>query len=194
MSTDRFGNIAAYLPDMARRQPDSIAIYCPQGRFSPQQSYAVYSYAELEQKSNQMAAALEAVGVKRGVRTVLMVTPSLDFFALTFALFKIGAVPVLVDPGMGTHNLKSCLEEARPAAFIGVPKAHLARRLLGWARNSLSVLITTGLPLWFDEQSMPRLLAKHQVGPQFDAIVPEADETPRGVCILIRTFLPRSRH
>ena len=76
-------------------------------------------------------------GIRRGVRTVLMVAPSLDFFALTFALFKVGAVPVLIDPGMGVRNLGKCLAEAEPEAFIGIPKAHLARRVLGWARETI---------------------------------------------------------
>ncbi len=201
MNTDHFGNIAAYLPDMARRQPDTIAVYCPQGRFSPQQHYSSYSYAELELKSNQMAAILDHAGVGRGVRTVLMVTPSLDFFALTFALFKVGAVPVLVDPGIGTKNLKTCLEEAQPTAFIGIPKAHLARRLFGWARNSLSVLITTGSRLWFDEQSLPRLLAQNKSHVKFDPVEPGPDETaailftsgstgvPKGVVYTHQNFL-----
>lgn len=201
MSADSFGNIAAYLPDMARRQPDTIAVYCPQGRFSPQQVYSSYSYAELEQQSNRMATALQSVGVGRGVRTVLMVTPSLDFFALTFALFKVGAVPVLVDPGMGTKNLKTCLEEAEPTAFIGVTKAHLARRLFGWARNNLSVLITTGPRLWFNEQSLPRLLTQEKLPEEFDPVQPDLDETaailftsgstgvPKGVVYTHQNFL-----
>ena len=71
------------------------------------------------------------------MRTVLMVTPSLEFFALTFALFKVGAVIVLIDPGMGTKNLGVCLAEAEPEAFIGIPKAHLARVLFGWGRGSV---------------------------------------------------------
>ena len=74
------------------------------------------------------------VGIGRGVRTVLMVKPSLEFFALTFALFKAGAVPVLIDPGMGVKNLGRCLAEAEPEAFIGIPRPQLARRLLGWGQ------------------------------------------------------------
>jgi acyl-CoA synthetase (AMP-forming)/AMP-acid ligase II len=77
-----------------------------------------------------------------------MVNPSLEFFALTFALFKIGAVPVLVDPGMGVRNLGRCLAEAEPEAFIGIPKAHIARLLFGWARKSLRILVTVGRR-WF---------------------------------------------
>jgi|SRR6056297_157442 len=177
MSTESFGNIAAYLPAIARRQPDTVAVHCPLGRFSPQQQYSVYTYAELELESNRIATILGHLGISRGVRTVLMVSPGLEFFALTFALFKVGAVPVLVDPGMGTENLKICLEEAQPTAFIGIPKAHLARRLLGWARSTLTVRLTTGLRLWFDEHSLPRMLAKtsHQV--VFTPIEPEPNET-----------------
>ena len=43
-----------------------------------------------------------------------MVTPGLAFFALTCAIFKVGAVPVLVDSGMGVRNLGKCLAEAEP--------------------------------------------------------------------------------
>ncbi len=201
MSTDSFGNIAAYLPDMASRQPDTIAVYCPRGRFAPHQPYAGITYAELEQQSNRLAAALVNVGVARGVRTVLMVTPGLDFFAVTFALFKIGAVPVLVDPGMGTKNLKTCLNEAQPTAFIGIPKAHLARRLCGWARTSLAVNITTGPRLWFDEQSLSQLSAQADAQTPFVPVDPAPDETaailftsgstgvPKGVVYTHQNFL-----
>lgn len=205
MTSEPFGNIAAYLPDMAHRQPDTIAVYCPVGRFSAQQTYLNYSYAQLEQESNRMAAVLENIGIRRGVRTVLMVTPGLDFFALTFALFKLGAIPVLVDPGMGTKNLKTCLKEAAPTAFIGIPKAHLARRLFGWARASLSVLLTTGPRLWPDEHSLTRLLAQTDAQRVFTAVAPEPDETaailftsgstgvPKGVVYSHQNFLAQVR-
>jgi len=78
----------------------------------------------------------------------LMVPPSPEFFSLTFALFKAGSVPVLVDPGMGISNLKSCLDEAEPEAFIGVSKAHAARIALGWAKRTLRTTVTVGRR-WF---------------------------------------------
>src|SRR5262249_41296884 len=61
-----------------------------------------------------------------------------------FALFKIGAVLVLIDPGMGTKNLGVCLGEAEPEAFLGITKAHLARVLFRWARGSVRHLVTVG--------------------------------------------------
>ena len=45
-------------------------------------------------------------------------------------------MPVLVDPGIGRDKVKGCLGEARPEAFLGIAKAHLARRLLGWAPDA----------------------------------------------------------
>src|SRR5262245_9270922 len=144
-----FFTAAAHLPALARRQPDTPAIYCPSGRdTNGKQLYERWTFQQLDSQSDRLAQGLDRVGIRRGVRTVLMVPPSLEFFALTFALFKIGAVPVLVDPGMGVRNLGRCLAEAEPQAFIGVSKAHVARLLLGWARRSLQILVTVGRR-WF---------------------------------------------
>ncbi len=102
MSQVTTANVAAHLPEMAHRQPDSPAIFIPRQRDKQQQTgYDRYTFADLDLASDRRAQALDEAGIKRGVRTVLMVPPGFEFFALTFALFKIGAVPVLVDPGMG---------------------------------------------------------------------------------------------
>ena len=102
------------------------------------------TFAELNADSDALAHGLVAAGITRGTRTALMVPPSPDFFALTFALFKIAAVPVLIDPGMGIRNLGKCLAEAEPAAFIGIAKAHLARRLYGWAKRTVRTTANVG--------------------------------------------------
>ena len=104
-------------------------------------------------------------GVTRGTRTVLMVPPSLDFFALTFALFKAAAVPVLIDPGMGAKNLGPCLADAEPEAFVGVPKAHLARRLLGWGRRTARTTVNVGRGRFFCSHSLDDLRTRgHALG------------------------------
>ena len=143
-------NIASHLPAMARHQPHRKAVVFPESRdFAGDAVYTHYTFHKLDNESDRIAAGLIGYGITRGMRTVLMVTPSLDFFALTFALFKIGAVPVLVDPGMGVKNLGKCLAEAEPEAFIGIPKAHLARLFLRWSRNTIKRLITVGSnPFW----------------------------------------------
>jgi olefin beta-lactone synthetase len=86
------------------------------------------TFSELHAYSDGLAVYLTDKGVKTGDRVMLMVTPSADFICLTFALFKIGAPVILIDPGMGYRNLLRCIAGVRPKIFIGIPKAHLFRR------------------------------------------------------------------
>lgn len=146
MSVAQGANIANHLSAMAARQPDKPALYVPRGRAGD--DYACVTYRELDQRSDAIARGLEAIGVSKGVRTTLMVKPSVELFALTFAIFKVGAVPVMVDPGIGLANLKACLGRAEPEAFIGIPQAHAARIILGWARPTLKTFVTVGRR-WF---------------------------------------------
>ena len=138
-------NIAASLPRLALERADQVAIRCPGSRGGD--GFAHYdvalTYAELDVRSDAIAAGLGKHGIGRGTRTVIMVRPSPEFFLLMFALFKAGAVPVLVDPGIDRRALKQCLDEAQPEAFIGIPLAHVARLLLGWARSAKK-LVTVG--------------------------------------------------
>jgi olefin beta-lactone synthetase len=141
---------------MAARDPDSVAAIWPR-RGLTHNSIRRLSFGELETSSGQIARGLNEIGIGRGVRTVLMVRPSLDFFKLTFALFKVGAVPVLVDPGMGVAKLRKCLMEARPEGFIGIPAAHFARRILNLARESIRITVTTGLRLFGGRYTVKQL-------------------------------------
>lgn len=138
-------NVATHLAQMAAVAPQRLAIAVPAGRDrSGRTAYVQVTFREVHEDSDRLAHALESIGIQRTTRTVLMVPPSLDFFSLTFALFKIGAVPVLIDPGMGIRNLGRCLADAEPEAFIGIPRANLARKLLGWARSTVRITVTTG--------------------------------------------------
>ncbi|HEY5707408.1 MAG TPA: fatty acid CoA ligase family protein [Terrimicrobiaceae bacterium] len=105
-------------------------------------------YDELDRQSDICARGLAAMGIERGDRVALLVRPSRSLFVLAFGLLRRGAVPVLIDPGIGRVHLARCLAEARPSAFIGVSVAHAARVLLGWARDSVRTLITVGAR-WF---------------------------------------------
>ena len=143
-NTDESPNVAGALSWQARRQPHATAIHYPSGGAFGKEKYHECSYQELDELSNVYARGLKAYGIGPGTRTALMLTPGLDFFAVFFALFKAGAVPVLIDPGIGMKPLKACLAEAAPKAFIGVTKAHFARKVLGWAKESCELLVTAG--------------------------------------------------
>ncbi len=142
-------NIAAILPRMAAGRGDQVAMRCPGSRDA--HGFASYdvalTYAQLDARSDAIAAGLQRIGIVRGTRTVVMVRPTPEFFLLMFALFKLGAVPVLVDPGIDKRALKQCLDEAQPQAFIGIPLAHVARIALGWAKSA-RIRVTVGRR-WF---------------------------------------------
>ena len=173
-----FTNIAAHLPEMARLQPETPALFCPVGHHpdgSPR--YTCTSYRQLDQESDRIAHGLETLGICRGVRTILMVPPGREFFSLTFALFKVGAIPILIDPGMGIKNLKVCIAEAEPSAFIGIPKAHLARCLLGWGKSTLKILLTVGSFRLWGGTALPRLLGSIPAGRPYAMAATAAEET-----------------
>lgn len=148
-------NIASALIGQAERQGNNIAIHYPLGKRGGRVQYESVSYSALNELSDDYARGLIEYGIGRGTRTALMLTPGLDFFAMFFALFKAGAVPVLIDPGIGIKPLKTCLAEAQPEAFIGVTKAQIARKLLGWVPGAK--LVTSGPKLGWGGLSTKQL-------------------------------------
>ncbi|MGF1717742.1 AMP-binding protein [Photobacterium chitinilyticum] len=144
MDFEHQANICRHLKRAAKETPESLAVAVQKRLLTGKYRYQELSFGELDADSDRIARALAGYGIARGMKAVLMVTPSLDFFALTFALFKAGVIPILVDPGMGIKNLKQCFAEAEPDAFIGIPKAHIARCLFGWGKPSVRRLLTVG--------------------------------------------------
>lgn len=148
MASD-LSNIAHALTRQAADHPDAVALILPKKRTRQGWVDQRWTYAELDQLTDRLGAGLHANGIVKGTRVAFMVPPSLEFFALFFAMFKIGAVPVLIDPGIGLKPLKTCLAEVEPEVFIGVTRAQVARMVLGWARGSIGKLVTVGpRPLW----------------------------------------------
>ncbi len=142
-------NIASHLRRMTRTQPNRRAVVYPVGRDkNGRVAYSHLTFRQLDQESDCLAHGLEKVGISRGTRTVLMVKPSPEFFALTFALFKTGAVPVVVDPGMGLRRMITCFQESRPNAFIGIPLAHVVRKIYPRFFDTVTTWITVGRR-WF---------------------------------------------
>jgi acyl-CoA synthetase (AMP-forming)/AMP-acid ligase II len=142
-------NIASFVVERAKETPHAPAVSYPEGRGRDGATrYVHYTYRQLDLESDRIARGLDAIGIGRGVRTALLVRPSLEFLALTLAIFRLGAVPIVVDPGIGLRSLKACLDQAEPEAFIGVPAAHAARVVLGWGRRTLRTYVTVGRR-WF---------------------------------------------
>ncbi|MCD4675815.1 MAG: AMP-binding protein [Desulfobacula sp.] len=144
-----YANISLGLKKTQEKYPHKRAIVAPAGRDKKGRVlYSQMTFTQLERQSDKLAFGLERIGIIRGTRTILMVTPGMDFFIILFAMFKVGAVPVVVDPGMGIDRMLQCLEQGKPKAFIGIEKAHLLRKLKPGFFRSVKHWVTVG-KRWF---------------------------------------------
>ncbi|MBN1540405.1 MAG: AMP-binding protein, partial [Candidatus Thermoplasmatota archaeon] len=142
-------NLSERLSIYARRFPEGKAVICHhQWRGGGDAVYRTLTFKELEDETNRYARGLSEAGIKKDMKTIFLVTPSPEFFALTFALVKIGAVIVLIDPGMGTRKLISSLASIEAEAFVGIPLAHLLKISSPGSFRSLKVKVTVGRK-WF---------------------------------------------
>jgi len=154
------GNLCRHLVAIAKKKPAQLAVSVQNKKLSGL-TYQELTFAQLHQQSDDIAFALNQYGIKAGDKAVLMVKPSIAFFTLTFALFKAGIIPILVDPGMGVKNLKQCFEESQPDVFIGIPKAHLARLLFAWGKKSIKYIINVDGPAVFGGKQLSALLKQY---------------------------------
>ena len=88
---------------------------------------ASLTYRDLDDASARIAAGLGRRGVGPGSHVVVFVPPGRPLYLLLLALFRLGAVAVFVDPGMGRERIEQALALATPDAFVGVARAHLLR-------------------------------------------------------------------
>ncbi len=151
-------NVSALLSLKAKEQPFKRAVVYPVDRdYFGRRTYAHLTFGQLEREADMLARGLNKAGISRGVRTVLMVPPGPDFFILTFAMFKVGAVPVVVDPGMGMKGMLKCLRESQPEAFVGIPKAHMLRVLFPQYFKTVRVRVTVGSRMFWGGSTLKQL-------------------------------------
>ncbi|WP_201776610.1 fatty acid CoA ligase family protein [Allosalinactinospora lopnorensis] len=147
--TEAAPGIAARLRDNARTFPDKKAIIFPAGRDRAGATvYRHVTYREVDDTADAYARRLLRAGIDRGTKTIVMVRPGPDLFAIVFALFRIGAVPVIADPGLGLRRMLHCYRTAGAEAFVGIPEAHVLRVLSPRTFSSLRTSVTVGRR-WF---------------------------------------------
>jgi 3-oxocholest-4-en-26-oate---CoA ligase len=121
---------------IARDQPDSVAISEP-GRD--------YTFAEFDDRSARLAAALSAAGVGPGDKVACYLYNGAAYLETVFAALKLGAVPVNANYRYTQDELTALLADADAAALVfsgdlAANVAHAARTL-----RSLRLLVRVGL-------------------------------------------------
>lgn len=130
--------MAQLLERAVRDNPDGRALIYRSGA-----RWETLTFQALLERCNRYTGFLREQGLERGQRALMMVPNGPDFVALTFAVFRVGALPVLIDPGMGLKPLLGCVAHARPDFLIGIRKAHLLRGVFRSAFSSVRKAIVT---------------------------------------------------
>ena len=144
-------NIAARLAHWADQKPESVALI--EMRNGQQRTFK-----ELEQESNRLALGLIQFGMKPGERVLLMVPYGIDFVTLTFAMFKAGLIPVLIDPGLGKKNVLKCIKQVQPHGMIAIPLAHAIKKIFPGTFKSIQHNVTVGTRWFWGGASLNKLL------------------------------------
>ena len=97
------------------------------------------SWSLLHRRVEDIAAGLLGHGVRPGDRVSLLITPGADLTGVLYACFRIGAVAVVADAGLGTQGLTRAVIGSHIDWLIGIPKALVGARAMGWPGRRLSV-------------------------------------------------------
>lgn len=152
-------NVTQRIDAQAERYPDKIALVFPAGRDAcGRTAYTHLTFAQFKQQSEQLACGFAKIGICKGMRTLVFVRPSLEFPLLVFALFKIGAIPVFIDPGMGRKGLAACIRRVAPQALIAEPVIHKLRWFMPKLFRSIKIAVTTGAGRWYEHPASLRNL------------------------------------
>ncbi|GAB2783268.1 (2,3-dihydroxybenzoyl)adenylate synthase [Streptomyces daliensis] len=114
------------LRERAAAHPERPALVDPSpaaGAGTGEARRRVWTYGELDERADRMAAGLLARGVGKGDRVVVQLPNIAEFFEVVFALFRIGAVPVYALPAHRELEITYFCEFTEAVAYV-VPATH----------------------------------------------------------------------
>lgn len=187
-------NVAQLLDQRAASQADEIALKIP-FRVRSKLQYQEYTFQDLASISSDIAHYFTDQRISKGDRCLLLLRPGIELISICFALFKIGAIPVVIDPGMGIKSFLRCVNKVEPRFIIGLPLAITISRLFKKSFSSVDRKIPVSKK-WL--QSIPKrdlYKIESTQSDQLAAILFTSGSTgpPKGVCYEHRMFSEQVR-
>jgi len=122
-----------------------------------------WSYHELDRRADLLASGFYRLGIRPGERVIVQLPNIPEFFAVCFALFRLGALPVLALPAHRRAEIGAFCQQTEAAAYViadrdnGFDYRGLARSLLQEGTSLREVVVVgdaeefTALDTLYDE-------------------------------------------
>jgi olefin beta-lactone synthetase len=187
-------NVSKHLSLQAAANPNCVAIRTTAGELDGEIVYREKTFHELNADVDACARMMLGLGMKQDTRALIMVRQGAELVVCTYALMKIGAVPVVIDPGMGIKSFLKCVKRTRPEALVGIPLSHFISHIFRGSFKSVKFRVKV------EESSFQGLLAPYYKAQPLEpaetksrdlaAILFTSGSTgaPKGVCYLHGMF------
>lgn len=113
-------NVVELFLDRARERPDAVALI-DRHRGSDRAT----TYRGLEDQSARIATLLAAHGIGAGAPVLLFHPPTAELYSAIIAIFRLGAIAMVVDMSAGRGTLGAACRELPPAALFASGRALL---------------------------------------------------------------------
>ena len=81
-------------------------------RIALKEAHKQMTYEELEKEARTIAYGFQCHGFKKGDKVVLQIPNTIEFAVISFALFKLGIVPVMALPAQRKTEIKGIIEKS----------------------------------------------------------------------------------
>ncbi|HET9004982.1 MAG TPA: AMP-binding protein [Gemmatimonadaceae bacterium] len=148
-------NVVELFLAQAKVRPDAIALI---DRHAGRDRAT--TFAELEDRSARIATLLERRGIGAGAPVLLFHPPTAELYAVIIAIFRLGAIAMVVDVSAGRETLAAACRELPPAALFASGRALLlalaSAPLRGIAVKATSARYALGATRLAGARGLPR--------------------------------------
>lgn len=160
-------NVVELFLEQARTRPASVALVDRSRRLDRRTTFA-----ELEDQSARIATLLERRGVGPGAPVLLFHPPSAELYAVIIAIFRLGAIAMVVDISAGRGTLDDACRAMPPVAVFTSGRVRMLALVSKPLRRIPLVLTSGRFALGAVRLSDAVALARR------DAIAPAGGDTP----------------